>query len=173
MPSVIALRAILGACLGIGALDLVWINVALAPQWMQRGPVPIVAAAQPEVTATPIEPVPGPTIEPIAAAPSGESVYFTTMSTELDPKARTSLERVVEQGRAGAVIGLEGHADYRGDEALNQTLSKDRAGAVRNYLVRRGVPRSRIRVGYVGEARASGELWRDRRVDIQITGGPP
>lgn len=171
MASVIALRAILGACLSVGALDLVWINAALAPRLFEHQPEPSSAATQPSLVVAPIEPALPPPEPPTSAAM--EPVYFATMSTAIVARTRTALDRVVESVGADAVVVLEGHADHRGDEALNKTLSKDRANAVRNYLVRRGIPRSRIRVDYAGEAPASSELWRDRRVDIQITGGPP
>jgi OmpA-OmpF porin, OOP family len=79
-------------------------------------------------------------------------------------------------GRAGpdAMIVLEGHADHRGDESLNRELSRQRALSVARQLEKLGVERSRIRVDYVGEDETvdSTELWRARRVDIQITGGP-
>ncbi|MGN6106751.1 MAG: OmpA family protein [Kofleriaceae bacterium] len=108
------------------------------------------------------------------AASVDERVYFATRSTALDQAAHEIIARVAEEAGARAIVMLEGHADERGAEPFNLSLSKRRAIVVSNQLRRLGVPRARIRVRYVGEGRATGggELWRDRRVDIQIMGGP-
>lgn len=108
------------------------------------------------------------------AAAVDERVYFATQSTVLDQAAREIIARVAEEAGERAIVMLEGHADERGAEQFNLSLSKRRAIVVSNQLRRLGVPRARIRVRYVGEGRAigDGELWRDRRVDIQIMGGP-
>ncbi|NVB81958.1 MAG: OmpA family protein [Kofleriaceae bacterium] len=177
MPSVIALRALVGAGLGLGALDLVVINTALAPRLVSHEPAPVTAAAATvEVpTAPAIEPAPPPApppvVEPRPVQVISEHVYFATNSADLGPRTRKTLEKLVALAGPTSEIVLEGHADYRGDESLNKTLSKDRATTVQKQLVHLGIERSRIRVGYVGEDAAGDELWRDRRVDIQITGG--
>lgn len=46
-------------------------------------------------------------------------------------------------------VEIGGHTDNQGDDAANQTLSKDRADAVFEYLLSKGVPAKRLRtVGY-------------------------
>jgi outer membrane protein OmpA-like peptidoglycan-associated protein len=172
MPSVFALRALLGAGLGFGALDLVWINAALAPRLIEREPAPIVARTAPiaTTTVTPIaEPAPSPARAPTKTLV--DHVYFETGSTAITARSRKVLAALVDLAGPTAQIALEGHADYRGTEANNETLSKDRAVAVQHELARLGVDSARIHVGYAGETQASSELWRDRRVDIQIEGG--
>jgi outer membrane protein OmpA-like peptidoglycan-associated protein len=175
MPSVIALRALVGAGLGLGALDLVVINTALAPRLVSHEPAPVTAAVTVETPTAPVEPAPPPApppvVEPKPVQVISERVYFGTSSADLGPRTRKTLEKLVALAGPTSEIVLEGHADYRGDESLNKTLSKDRAITVQKQLVHLGIERSRIRVGYVGEDAATGELWRDRRVDIQITGG--
>jgi outer membrane protein OmpA-like peptidoglycan-associated protein len=168
MPSVVALRALLGAGLGLGALDLVWIDAALAPRLIEPAPAPVVASPAPIVT--PIEqPAPPPPPAPPAPVTTGvDHVYFETGSSTITPRGHKVLAALA--GTTGQ-IALEGHADYRGTEALNKMLSRDRAVAVQAELVRLGVDTARIRLGYAGETQASSELWRDRRVDIQIVGG--
>ncbi len=52
----------------------------------------------------------------------------------------------------GATIRLEGHADARGTESFNTTLSTTRAEAVRDALVRGGMPADRVIVMAAGEA---------------------
>ena len=171
MPSVTALRAILGASLGLGAIDVVWIDAVLAPR--------IVDAAAPARRATPPAPAPVavPRDAPRAAqtVPTSlvtqERVYFATGSAGLDPAARATLDWLASHpGR----FALEGHADARGRDRLNRDLSSARASAVAAYLAERGVERARIIVDYVGEAEAvaSDEPWRDRRVDVHLIGGP-
>jgi outer membrane protein OmpA-like peptidoglycan-associated protein len=204
MASVTALRAILGASLGLGAIDVLWLDMVLAPKVVGAepqapatrlasaspeavpqqpvepaptpdpapAPAPAVAAAEPTPTPPPaVEPTPAPAPEPApAAAPASTQVFFETRSTELDRDARDALDRLAAQ--AGTFV-VEGHADARGRERFNEALSRDRALAVQAYLVEHGVDAARIQVRYVGEDAAAhrGELWRDRRVDIEITGG--
>jgi outer membrane protein OmpA-like peptidoglycan-associated protein len=182
MASVIALRALVSAGLGLGALDLVWINAGLAPALLDPPSSHTVAVATPsEPAPTEAPPTPAP-VAPVAPAPAieatpdaieavSERVYFTTNSAVLGVRGRKTLSKLVELAGPTAVFSLEGHADYRGDEASNRTLSKDRAISVQKELVHLGVERGRIHVGFVGEGQASGDLWRDRRVEIQITGG--
>jgi outer membrane protein OmpA-like peptidoglycan-associated protein len=180
MASLMALRGLVAAGIGLGSLDLAWINFALGPRVIEPGAAPAHARAEPRVIATPIvEPAAEPAAEPapehVAAAPAvSEPVYFSTLSRRLDHVATEILRRIVERAAPDATIVLEGHADHRGDEALNRELSKQRAVSVARQLEKLGIERSRIRVGYVGEDETvdGTELWRARRVDIQITGGP-
>ena len=51
------------------------------------------------------------------------------------------------------LLRVEGHTDSKGEDAFNLKLSQERANAVRNYLVKRGIKKSRLSpVGY-GETR--------------------
>jgi outer membrane protein OmpA-like peptidoglycan-associated protein len=173
MPSAIALRALLGAGLGLGALDVVWINVALAPQLIAAdSPPPVQAPLVEETPAPPVAPVappPAPIEEP--RAPMVASVYFETGSSELSAASRKALAELVAKAPESGEIVAEGHADARGTERLNEALSKNRAVAVQEALVQLGVAQARIQVKFAGAATSSSELWRDRRVDIQIAGG--
>ena len=170
MASLVALRALLGAGLGLGALDLIWINVAIAPRLVEHEPAAHVAATPPPLV-TPIEQPPAPAPDAAPEPPAIKRVYFATDSAALEARSRDALAELVADAGSTAQFVLEGHADYRGTEALNETLSKDRAFTVQEALVRLGVARARIRVNYAGEAPPSSALWRDRRVDIQILGG--
>jgi outer membrane protein OmpA-like peptidoglycan-associated protein len=160
MPSLVALRALVGAGLGLGALDLVWINAALAPRLVDTTPAPIIAKPAPIVTAIELP------REAII-----DHVYFDTASAVITAQSREMLAHLAATTDPTAQIDLDGHADCRGSEAINKTLSKDRAVAVQDELVRLGLDRARIHVDFTGATRDSSDLWRERRVDIQITGG--
>jgi outer membrane protein OmpA-like peptidoglycan-associated protein len=72
-------------------------------------------------------------------------------------------------------ITVEGHTDSTGSDEHNQLLSERRAGAVRDYLIDRGLPDSRVAAYGYGETRpkASNETPEgrqvNRRVEIHIT----
>jgi outer membrane protein OmpA-like peptidoglycan-associated protein len=188
MPSTTVLRCILGASLGLGAIDLVLIDVALAPDVVAGTamasprtvslPATTASTAAPVETPRAVDPPAGerPRVEPsgVVDAPAVGSaqshVYFATMSAALDDAARATLDGLAT---GGTTFVLEGHADARGAEAYNRTLSRNRALAVKQYLMGRGAEHTRIEVRYTGKVGANDPaLWRDRRVDIQITGGP-
>ena len=50
------------------------------------------------------------------------------------------------------LIEIQGYADLQGDEAYNMILSKRRANYVKNYLIKKGVAKNKIRVKGFGEA---------------------
>jgi outer membrane protein OmpA-like peptidoglycan-associated protein len=72
-------------------------------------------------------------------------------------------------------VELGGHTDSDGDEKHNETLSKNRALAIRNYVVKKGIPESRITcVGY-GELKpkypndSPENMYLNRRTEAKIT----
>ncbi len=104
------------------------------------------------------------------------SVLFRTGASELDDASEQRLARL---GRTladmdGIEVWIEGHADPRGDETLNDALSTARADAVRDVLERSGIRAGSISTVAHG-ARASeapeGDLEAyalERRVDIRL-----
>ena len=205
MPSTLALRALLGASLGLGVLDLVWINVALAPELTEAAASEPIREARPrtatvheeagrrvaerEVAGREVATTDGEATRALASDdeadgdvatgdPAPRVVYFASRSAVLGDRARAALGAIVRDLPAGSRIVLEGHADYRGDEQRNRQLSRQRAETVATQLRELGVAGDRVQVRYVGEARArlrgdATELWRDRRVDIQIEAHGP
>lgn len=83
------------------------------------------------------------------------TTLFESGSSKIMPAAHDRLDRVAEvlisQGQ-GRTITVEGHSDSRGSDELNQRLSQERADAVRDYLVKRGVPAERISAVGRGES---------------------
>ena len=80
-------------------------------------------------------------------------LFFDSGKSALKPGARNTLTKIAEQLRVNedTRIAVEGHTDSVGSDATNQTLSEKRAAAVRDYLVSRGVPTSRITTSGLGE----------------------
>jgi outer membrane protein OmpA-like peptidoglycan-associated protein len=79
-------------------------------------------------------------------------ILFEHDSGELDTKALHLLVRAA-QVRSGAILLISGHADVSGPTQYNLALSGRRADAVREALIRLGVPRSHLRTEAFGEAR--------------------
>jgi len=126
--------------------------------------------AQPQQPTTQAAPVPTDSAE---LAPV--DLLFAVNSYGLPSESREKLEAVATWAKCnprGAVI-LEGHADIRGTKEYNMTLSAERAGAVRERLIRLGVPRERIVVTVYGEnGPRRGTLELDRRVTVRAAAKP-
>lgn len=80
-------------------------------------------------------------------------VYFDTDKAELTPEAEAELNKMVRHlfENPNFSIRLFGFADPRGSVEYNQKLSERRVDAVKKYLMRRGIPESRIIVRALGE----------------------
>ncbi|MBX3686852.1 MAG: OmpA family protein [Rhodocyclaceae bacterium] len=83
------------------------------------------------------------------------AMMFGSGSTEVRRGAYPALDRIAEiliaEPAAGAVV--EGHTDSIGRELFNQELSLQRAEAVRQYLIGRGVAEPRLAAEGRGESR--------------------
>jgi len=68
-------------------------------------------------------------------------VLFDTAKYTLRPLARERLAKVagIILGHPGLTLAVEGHTDSVGSDAYNQTLSEQRAGSVRDYLIKQGM----------------------------------
>lgn len=62
---------------------------------------------------------------------------------------------------------ITGYTDASGPPSVNLKLSEQRAKAVRNYLLRRGIPAERLMVNYYGDSRSTGSSPEERRVEIE------
>lgn len=78
-----------------------------------------------------------------ALAQSGRArvygILFDTDSDRLKPESTAVLDELVAVAKAEKSLTIEGHTDNTGTPAHNQTLSDQRAAAVKKYLVAHGV----------------------------------
>ena len=122
----------------------------------------------------------------IAANPGATlaTIGFPEGGAGLGGEAKAALDRLaadaaVKKGR----LVLRGHSDSEGDDAANRIMSRKRAEAVRDYLARKGLDRSRMSVIALGETRPiapnarpdgsddSAGRARNRRVEIELDRG--
>lgn len=105
-----------------------------------------------------------------------ESVSFETNSATLSMMSSIQLDdfaRIIQQ-YGNKMIAIEGHTDNTGDASYNLSLSEQRAQAIRDALVARGVNPGRISIQGFGETRPlTGNFTRagrqkNRRVEIII-----
>jgi OOP family OmpA-OmpF porin len=156
-------------------------------------PAPTVAAAEPMVmTPAPMVAVAPPAPPATAAKPrsvsfSAESLFGFDKST-IRPEGKAALDTFAREmvGTEFSVIVVNGYADRIGSAAYNQTLSLQRADAVKAYLVAGGLDASKITttglgetspVTQTGDCKASLPtaelrtcLQPDRRVDVDVNG---
>ncbi|SEB09615.1 OmpA family protein [Variovorax sp. YR216] len=88
-----------------------------------------------------------------AASALSLPVRFAFDSAEILPAARTQLDALAKGIKLlapGSIVVVEGHTDAKGSPAYNLELSRNRARAVRDYLVHEhGIDAARLKtVGY-------------------------
>ncbi|MBR4432726.1 MAG: OmpA family protein, partial [Paludibacteraceae bacterium] len=87
----------------------------------------------------------------------------------LDKIAATFIEN------SGYIIEVQGHTDNIGTDEVNKRLSQQRADAVMNYLIKKGVPAERLSaVGYgptmpIADNKTKAGRAKNRRVEFKIT----
>ncbi|MBC7937872.1 MAG: OmpA family protein [Rhizobacter sp.] len=86
---------------------------------------------------------------------AAKNVFFATGSYKLLDKSNKSLDAVVALMKAdeSLMIDIDGHTDAQGSEESNQVLSDNRAGAVKAYLVAKGIDESRLKSAGYGEGK--------------------
>lgn len=79
-------------------------------------------------------------------------VYFDVNSSFMTDKEKSKLNTLINELKAvQGPIMIEGHTDINGANDYNQWLSQRRSQRVLNFLVSKGVPRSKIQITYYGE----------------------
>jgi outer membrane protein OmpA-like peptidoglycan-associated protein len=109
---------------------------------------------------------------------SMSDVLFDTGKFSLKPGAREKLAKVagILIAYPGLNIAVGGYTDNVGGDAMNQTLSENRAGSVRDYLVQQGVQSASVTSSGFGDTSpvASNEnaagRQQNRRVELVVSG---
>jgi OOP family OmpA-OmpF porin len=100
-------------------------------------------------------------------------VNFEYNSAQLTPQDEAILDSVADilAQRPQFAVEVQGHTDSSGPDAYNQDLSERRAGAVRDYLVGRGVPATRLSARGYGESEpvADNDTAEGRALNRRVT----
>ncbi|PJI92790.1 peptidoglycan-associated lipoprotein [Yoonia maricola] len=85
----------------------------------------------------------------------GDRVLFAVDTSTITPEGQTILDGQAQWLLTNADYRavIEGHADEQGTREYNLALGQRRANAVREYLVSRGVPSTRLQVTSFGKER--------------------
>ncbi len=110
---------------------------------------------------------------------SMSDVLFDTGKYSLKPGAREKLAKVagILLSYPGLNIEVGGYTDNVGGDAMNQTLSENRAGSVRDYLVQEGVATNSVSARGFGNTLPvasnddSAGRQQNRRVELLVSGG--
>lgn len=96
-------------------------------------------------------------IRNIVLTPAGETIrlnhlIFAQGRSEIEPESYEELDQVVNMmhDNERLVIQLEGHTDNVGNRKANLNLSEKRVEAVKQYIVSKGVSRSRVKTKAFG-----------------------
>jgi outer membrane protein OmpA-like peptidoglycan-associated protein len=109
---------------------------------------------------------------------SMSDVLFDTGKYSLKPGAREKLAKVagILLAYPGLNIEVGGYTDNVGGDAMNQTLSENRAGSVRDYLVQQGVGTGSVSAKGFGNTLpvasndSSAGRQQNRRVELLVSG---
>jgi len=127
------------------------------------------------------EEIPGAKVERVDDAivvtfDENSGVYFATEKYDINTASQTTLNKLssIFMEFPDTNILVVGHTDSSGSEGYNMTLSKNRAYAVTNYLINKGLSSGRFTTNWFGETQpmhdnstAEGRA-KNRRVNVAI-----
>jgi OmpA-OmpF porin, OOP family len=101
-------------------------------------------------------------------------INYETGKSDIKPESQSIVDQIVEMLRQNKElkISIEGHTNNVGDNNSNQTLSENRAKAVMNALIARGIEKSRLSYKGCGSSKPIADnateegKAKNRRVDI-------
>lgn len=108
-----------------------------------------------------------------------DNITFATSSAVLDDSSNALLDSIVDiiDRCPELTIRVDGHTDSDGSASLNQALSENRAGSVRDYLVAAGADSARVdAIGFgetapVVENTSAENKLRNRRIEFSVVEG--
>ena len=125
------------------------------------------------------EPVPLVCEEDVDALLATRTLRFEESSAAMDRASRRLIDEVADALRPclGSIIAIIGHTDSSGPEPANIALSRERAEAVREALVARGIPRDGLRTRGLGSASPVDGLDpadpANRRIEFSVVAKTP
>lgn len=104
------------------------------------------------------------------------SIAFETGSANIRPSSYKLLDEIFESAvvAEGLKLGVYGHTDNNGSDAVNVPLSKKRADAVKAYLMKKGLKEARVEAEGFGSSRPIADNGteegrsKNRRVEIVL-----
>ena len=117
--------------------------------------------------------------EDVDALLRARTIRFEQASAAMDAPSRALLDEVASALRPclGSIIAIAGHTDSSGSEPGNIELSRERAFAVRDALVARGIPRDGLRASGLGSRQPVEGLDpadpANRRIDFSVIATRP
>lgn len=104
------------------------------------------------------------------------TVYFETANTDITLASKDVLNAIVKLFKKDTnyKLSIEGHTDSEGSEALNVALSKQRAKIIKEYLIKKGISKSRLSTIGFGEQKPIADnktkqgKAKNRRVELYI-----
>lgn len=155
------------------------------PELMAKAAAP----AEKRAEAQPVAPAPAPTTAKLQTRKitfSAEELFDFDKAV-LKPAGKAGLDKLTAEinGVDYESVLVSGHTDRLGKTQYNQKLSERRAGAVKAYLLSKGIPDNRITSAGMGESKPVTKiddckgpvskkliacLQPDRRVEVDVTG---
>jgi OOP family OmpA-OmpF porin len=117
-------------------------------------PAPVAAPAPAPAPASAPAPQAAPAPAPAPQVPRNYLVFFNFDRSDITPEASNIIRQAAANAKTARVTRIEatGHADRSGPENYNLRLSQRRAEAVRQSLMREGIPANEIFVSAKGES---------------------
>ena len=105
-----------------------------------------------------------------------KTILFDTNKASFQKQTLPVLEAItaILKEYPSAKFSIEGHTDADGKDTANQTLSENRAAAVKNYLVEKGIDASRLSSAGFGESqpvdsnKTKAGKANNRRVEVKL-----
>ena len=117
--------------------------------------------------------------EDVDALLRARTIRFEESRSTIDVPSRQLLDEVAAALRPclGSIIAITGHTDTSGPEPGNLALSNERAQAVREALIRRGIPGDGLRARGVGSSEPVEGLAptdpANRRIEFSVIATEP